>query len=78
MKIAGTEWSDWKTYHMGIAKSLLMKLIAEHGTDVLVGCTATPAVKLQQLAADPRTTITFEKCDNQNPDGSCAGHHEAQ
>jgi hypothetical protein len=62
---------------MCITKAGLMKDIRRHGArEVLANlpADATDSDILAQIDADPRAYFVMGPCDNQTPEGRCAGH----
>lgn len=65
-----------RTLHVGIHKSLLLQLLANHGAgEVLKDVAGTDEEARQLINADPREFFVLDPtCDRRGPDGSCLGH----
>lgn len=64
-----------RTIHIGFAKSLLIRLIREHGVaEILEDWTGTEDEAIVALEACPYDVITSPECNNRGPDGACQGH----
>lgn len=63
-----------RSYHMGIHRNLLAKMIIHEKTTngILVGWTGTVEEALAALRDGPEYLVG--ECDNKKPDGSCGGH----
>lgn len=68
-----------RTLHLGVAKWLLLDLLVANGAAaVLNGWTGTDEEAYEAIKADPREYFVLSPdCDQQNEDGSCAGHERA-
>ena len=66
-----------QTIHCCITKAGLMKDIRKHGArNVLANLPdgVTDADVLTEIQDDPREYFVMGSCDNQTPEGRCAGH----
>jgi len=65
-----------KTVHIGIAKWLLLELLAKHGAaEVARDWKGTDEQLAAAIRADHREYFVLDSsCDKQGPDGACLGH----
>lgn len=67
------------TYHVSIAKSLLLDLLAQHGHEgVLRGWCGSTDEAIAMIEADTRSWFVMKpSCDHQDSEGKCLGHPSA-
>lgn len=64
-----------QTIHVCATKDLVKRWVREDGAEAVLGLkNTTVGDALQMLDDDPRDYFVAADCDNQAPDGRCAGH----